>query len=253
MKLSAVIITYNEEKNIGRCLESLRGVADHVVVIDSFSTDRTETICRQYGAEFHTHAFEGHIQQKNYALGFAKGTWTLSLDADEALDETLKKNIRDVIENRSGSSGYRMNRLTNYCGHWVKHCGWYPDTKLRLVKTGSAKWTGVNPHDKLTMAHESDEVQQLNGDILHYSYYTREDHLKQIEYFSGIAARELFTRGERVATPMIVLKVVAQFIKSYFLKSGFLDGATGFTISRLSAFATWRKYTLLRKLHHARS
>jgi glycosyltransferase involved in cell wall biosynthesis len=245
--LSATIITLNEEKNIERCLKSLQGVADEVVVIDSFSKDRTKEICLAYGAKFIEHPFGGHIQQKNVALQSATHNLILSLDADEALDDELRLSILAVKENPTAEA-YSMNRLTNYCGTWVHHCGWYPDTKVRLVKKGKAAWTGVNPHDRLEPAAGS-AVTQLKGDILHYSYYTRDDHFKQIEYFGNIAAKELFARGKKVALPLIVLKVISQFIKSYFLKLGILDGATGFTVSRLSAYATWRKYMKLRNLH----
>ena len=246
MKLSAAIITFNEERNIRRCLESLRGIADEVVVVDSFSTDKTADICQEFGVVFIRNPFGGHIQQKNFALDKTSHELILSLDADEALDETLKQQILEVKQNPN-HNGYRMNRLTNYCGHWVKHCGWYPDTKLRLVKRGKASWMGVNPHDRLDLT-DQDSSGFLDGDILHYSYYTREDHLRQIEYFGDIASQELFQRGVKTNGIIIVSKVFAQFIKSYFLKLGFLDGATGFTISRLSAYATWRKYTKLIEL-----
>ncbi|MBL0315472.1 MAG: glycosyltransferase family 2 protein [Flavobacteriales bacterium] len=247
MLISAAIITYNEERNIARCLESLRGVVDEIVVVDSFSKDRTEEICLKYGARFIPHEFEGHIQQKNFAIDQTSHDWVLSLDADEALDEDLKKSILAMKENPQ-FKGYSMNRLTNYCGHWVRHCGWYPDTKVRLVHKSCARWTGVNPHDRLDMLH-GESFGHLKGDILHYSYYTREDHLKQIEYFGDIAAKELFQRSARISHVMLWMKVVAQFFKSYFLKLGFLDGSTGWTISRLSAFATLRKYTKLMDLY----
>jgi len=247
MKLSAAIITYNEELNIERCLKSLQGVADEIVVVDSFSKDRTEEICRAYNTVFIQNPFGGHIQQKNFAIDQTTGDWVLSLDADEALDETLMQSILNVKSNPQ-FNGYSMNRLTNYCGKWVHHCGWYPDTKLRLVRKGHARWTGVNPHDRLDMIN-GEKHGHLKGDILHYSYYTKEDHLKQIEYFGDIAAKELYTRGKNISSFMIIAKVVAQFIKSYFIKLGFLDGATGFTISRLSAYATFRKYTKLKELH----
>jgi glycosyltransferase involved in cell wall biosynthesis len=247
MKLSAVIITFNEERNIRRCIESLQGVADEIVVVDSYSTDGTRTIAESLGARFLEHPFEGHIQQKNYALTCAQHEWILSLDADEALDEALRASILEV--KKSGSAaGYSMNRLTNYCGHWVRYCGWYPDTKVRLIRSGKGKWCGTNPHDRLDLNEEQKAV-HLKGDILHYSYYTPEDHYKQIEYFGDIAARELFRQQKQVGMPVIFLKVVVQFIKSYFLKLGFLDGATGLTISRLSAYATWRKYTKLKALY----
>jgi len=247
MKLSAAIITYNEERNIERCLRSLKGVADEIVVVDSFSKDRTEEICRAYNTVFIQNPFGGHIQQKNFAIDQTTGDWVLSLDADEALDEMLKQSILNV-KNNPQFNGYSMNRLTNYCGKWVHHCGWYPDTKVRLIKKGHARWTGVNPHDRLDMMN-GEMHDHLKGDILHYSYYTREDHLKQIEYFGDIAAKELYTRGRNISSFMVIAKVVAQFIKSYFIKLGFLDGSTGFTISRLSAYATFRKYTKLKELH----
>jgi glycosyltransferase involved in cell wall biosynthesis len=246
MKLSAAIITYNEERNIERCITSLVGVADEIVVVDSYSHDATEAICKKYNVRFIQNKFEGHIQQKNFALEQTTGEWVISLDADEALDDTLKQSILE-IKLEAAANGYNMNRLTNYCGKWVRHCGWYPDTKVRLVRKGYAKWMGVNPHDKLEMI-TNEVTMHLEGDILHYSYYTQEDHLKQIEYFGNIAARELAAKGVTTNALLIAIKVIAQFIKSYFIKLGFLDGATGFTISRLSAFATYRKYKMLMQM-----
>lgn len=247
MKLSAAIITFNEEKNIGRCLDSLKGIADEIVVVDSFSKDNTEGICKQHNVRFIPHGFEGHIQQKNYAISQTSGDWVISLDADEALSNELRGAIL-MIKHAPEANGYQMNRLTNYCGHWVKYCGWYPDTKVRLIRKGFAEWRGINPHDRLDMLDNANVV-HLKGDILHYSYYSVEDHLKQIEYFGNIAAKELFSRGKTSGWMLIIVKVVAQFIKSYFLKLGMLDGATGFTISRLSAFATYRKYYKLMQLN----
>lgn len=247
MKLSAAIITFNEEKNIGRCLDSLKGIADEIVVVDSFSKDNTEAICKQHNVRFIPHAFEGHIQQKNYAISQTSGDWVISLDADEALSNELRDAIL-MIKHTPEANGYQMNRLTNYCGHWVKYCGWYPDTKVRLIRKGFAEWRGVNPHDRLDMLDNANVV-HLKGDILHYSYYSVEDHLKQIEYFGNIAAKELFSRGKTSGWMLIVVKVVAQFIKSYFLKLGMLDGPTGLTISRLSAYATYRKYYKLMQLN----
>jgi glycosyltransferase involved in cell wall biosynthesis len=229
-KLSAVIITFNEERNIQRCIESLLPVADEIIVVDSFSTDRTEEICKSYDIEFIKHVFEGHIEQKNIALLKANHEWILSLDADEALSET-------------------MNRLTNYCGKWVKYCGWYPDTKVRLVKKNKAHWIGTNPHDKLELKDKS-KVGNLKGDLLHYSYYSREDHFKQIEYFGSISAKELFLKGKKISVFLLYLKVVNQFYKSYLVKLGFLDGKTGWNISIRSAYATYRKYQILRKMYH---
>ena len=246
-KLSAVIITFNEERNIQRCIESLLPVADEIIVVDSFSTDRTEEICKLYSIKFFQNVFEGHIEQKNIALLKANHDWILSIDADEALSETLQKAIKKSLE-APQFDAFAMNRLTNYCGKWVKYCGWYPDTKVRLVKKNKAHWTGTNPHDKLELKEKS-QVCSLQGDLLHYSYYTKEDHFKQIEYFGNISAKELFLKGKNISVFLLYLKVITQFFRSYFVKMGFLDGKTGWLISSRSAYATLRKYQILRKMH----
>ncbi len=251
IKLSAAIITFNEEKNIGRCIDSLLEVADEILVLDSYSTDATEKICVQKGVRFEQHKFDGHIQQKNRAIDRTKFDYVLSLDADECLDDQLKKSILSVKKNFE-KDGYSMNRLTNYCGHWVRHSGWYPDTKIRLFKKGKGRWMGVNPHDKFVLDNETNS-EWIEGDILHYSYNTTEDHLKQIEYFSSIAAKELNTRGKKSSWFLIGVKVIAQYIKSLIIKKGFLDGNAGWTISRLSAFATYRKYYKLMRLNQEKT
>ncbi len=247
ISISAAIICFNEERNIDRCLSSLVDVADEIVVVDSFSTDRTKEICLSYGVRFVEHKFNGHIQQKNYALSQTTHNMVISLDADEALTPELKASILEFKSHPKGAV-CEMNRLTNYCGSWVRHCGWYPDTKVRLFDKTLCKWGGVNPHDKVIVPAQL-EVNHLKGDLLHYSYYTRDDHYRQIEYFSKIAATELYNQGKNVSFVVVVIKVIAQFVKSFLLKVGFLDGRTGWTISRLSAYATFRKYSNLRKLN----
>ena len=252
MNLSVVIITFNEERNIERCLLSVQELADEILVVDSFSKDRTLEICKLFNAKVIQNPFEGHIQQKNFAVKQAQFDWILSLDADEVLSDELIKSIKQIKSKEKPEVNlYEMNRLTNYCGSWVKHCGWYPDTKVRLVDRKFAKWGGVNPHDKLE-GHKQEQVDFLKGDILHYSYYTKEDHLKQIEYFSKIAAGELVKQGKNVAQFTVYLKMATQFFKSFVIKRGFLDGKTGWQISKLSAFATYRKYSLLRTLNETR-
>ncbi len=250
MDITIVVITYNEERNLARCLRSVRELNGELIVLDSFSSDATETIARSFGAQFSQHAFDGHIEQKNRALELATRTWVLSLDADEALDEELAANIRLAIIENNNASGYRMNRLTNYCGRFIHHSGWYPDTKLRLLRRGRGRWGGVNPHDRLELT-DGGTALHLKGDILHYSYYTRSDHLKQIEYFSDISSKELFKRRKKASWPAIVARVAFQFTKTLLLKRGFLDGTAGFTIARFSAYATWKKYTKLRRLYDA--
>ena len=245
--ISVVIIAFNEEKNIGRCLDSVREVADDIVVVDSFSTDRTEAICKEKGARFVQHRFEGHIEQKNWAITQAKYPHVLSLDADEALDNRLKRSIMDA-KGRFLCDGYTMNRLTNYCGQWIKHCGWYPDTKLRLWDSRKGRWDGINPHDKYEMDPGS-KICHLQGDILHYSYYTLEDHYRQVNYFTDIASKALYKKGKDAGVLKMIFSPIAKFIRDYFIKLGFLDGYYGFLISRISAYATFLKYKKLRQLH----
>jgi len=246
-KLSVVIITYNEEKNVARCLESVKDVADEIVILDSFSKDRTKDICLSYGAKFYEHIFDGHIQQKNRAITYASNPHILSLDADEALDETLKKSILGIKQNWA-CDGYYMNRLTNYCGHWVRHCSWYPDKKMRLWDSRKGHWTGVNPHDKYELLNGNNNISHLKGDILHYSYYSIEEHYAQSKYFSEIAAKAYINTGKRAPLYKVYINPMAKFISYYFLNLGFLDGRTGYMISLISAYATYLKYKHIRKL-----
>ncbi len=252
VRLTVAIITYNEEENIERCIRSVLPVADEVVVVDSFSKDKTEQICRALNITFLQHSFEGHIQQKNYAIEKSSGEYVLSLDADEELSESLKDSI--LAEKQKGFSAkcYQFNRLSNYCGHWVKYCGWYPDTKVRLIKKNFAKWGGTNPHDEL-IPSTSERVVHLKGDLLHYTIKSREQHLKQVEYFSTIGAQEAFKKGKPSNFFIILTKTIFKFFRDYIIKLGFLDGKTGFLISSISAFATYKKYQKLRDLHRVKN
>ena len=247
IKISGVIITFNEERNIERCLKSIKEVVDEIIVVDSFSTDRTEEICKTYGVTFIQHPFEGHIEQKNYAMSCANNDWILSLDADEALDEELKQSIREIKEGPA-QEAYEMNRLTNYCGSWIKHCGWYPDKKLRLWKIEKGKWGGTNPHDKVIL--ESDvSTGHLQGDMHHYSCYSIGQHLDQIQKFSAIAAKATYEKGKRSNLLInIILGPFYTFFKKYLLQLGILDGYHGFVISIITAFSRFLKYTKLREL-----
>ncbi len=246
-KLSAVIITYNEERNIARCLDSLAGIADDIIVLDSFSTDKTEEICKQKGARFFQHTFDGHIQQKNRAITYAQFPHVLSLDADEALSEELKKSILQV-KNKWTHDGYYINRMTNYCGQWIKYSGWYPDKKLRLWDSRKGEWRGTNPHDKYELFKGDKATSRLKGDILHYSFYTIDEHVRQVDYFSTIAAKARFEKGENVNFLVLSNALQVKFTKHYFLKLGFLDGFYGFVIAMISGYAVFLKYAKLREL-----
>jgi glycosyltransferase involved in cell wall biosynthesis len=243
--ISAVIITYNEERNIGRCLESLQGVADEIVVLDSFSTDATESIVHSKGAHFYQHAFDGHIQQKNRALTYASYPHVLSLDADEALDETLREAILAVKANWQ-YEGYYLNRLTYYCGHWIRHGLWYPDRKLRLWDKRKGSWGGQNPHDRFIL--REGKTARLKGNLLHYSIYSFEDHLKQIRKFTDISSQAAFNNGKRSNWLKLLVAPTLKFLRGYIFKAGFLDGKAGWMVARWSAYATFLKYRKLLSL-----
>ncbi len=250
IQLSVVIITFNEEKNIGRCLDSVKDIADDVVVVDSFSTDSTEAICSSKGVRFVQHKFEGHIEQKNWAISQVKFPHILSLDADESLSDELKKNILDTKKNWI-KGGYYMNRLNNYCGQWIRHCGWYPDRKLRLFDSRQGKWGGENPHDRYEMNEGDKNTGFLKGDIFHYSYYSVDEHYRQAEKFATIAAKGMQAKGMNTSLMMIYAKTLFKFFRNYILKFGFLDGRYGYVISRISAWETYLKYSKLKSMNHA--
>jgi glycosyltransferase involved in cell wall biosynthesis len=241
--ISVVIITFNESKNIARCIKSVQAVADDVVVVDSFSTDGTQDIVKNLGARVIEHPFEGHIQQKNYAITQAKYPHILSLDADEELSKELAKSIL-VVKQNWVADGYSLSRLTNYCGSWIKHGNWYPDIKLRLWDSRKGKWGGLNPHDKYELESGS-TTEHLKGDLLHYSFYTFEQHLNQIHKFTDISSQAAFEKGKRATILNLVLNPFAKFVGGYLVKFGFLDGAPGFRIAWYSAYATYLKYSKL--------
>jgi len=247
IKLSVVIITFNEEQNIARCLDSVKEVADEIIVLDSFSTDRTKEICEAHQVKFFTHKFDGHIEQKNRAITYASSPYVLSLDADEVLSDTLKNSILQTKQTWD-ADGYTMNRLTNYCGTWIHHCGWYPDRKLRLFDSRKGGWAGFNPHDKYEMK-EGSIIKHLEGDLLHYSYHSIEQHHQQVEKFTTIVAGSDFKNGKKAPLLKVWFSPVIKFIRDYFILLGFLDGKAGFTVCWISAGATFKKYSKLRELY----
>ena len=249
--ISAVVITYNEEKNIERCLTSLLGVADEILVVDSFSTDRTREISERLGARFLEHPFDGHIQQKNYAWTQANCPYVLSLDADEALSEELIVSILSVKPSLD-QDGYSFNRLTNYCGKWIWHSGWYPDVKIRLFRKGTGSWGGMNPHDKY-LPYNLEKVQHLSGDLLHYTFYSVDEHREQVRKFTDISSRAMFEQGRRSNWFRVVFSPMAKFLRNYVIHRGFLDGREGWLIATISGKATYLKYKKLLKLQNTES
>ncbi len=246
IQISAVIITHNEERNIARCLESLWGIADEIIVVDSFSTDRTQEICREYKTRFYQRAFDGYSSQKNYGISLAGFPYILSLDADEALTECLKKDLMRV-KDQGIHDGYRVRRSANYCGKWIRHGGWYPDIKLRLFDKSKGTWSDHLVHEEVVMA-EGSTVDLLKGNLLHYSYYSITEHIVQSDRYSMLAAEELYCRGASFELLRMVVKPGFRFIRDYFFRLGFLDGFYGFVIAGITAHAVMIKYAKLHAL-----
>lgn len=245
-KISAVIITFNEEQNIARCISSLKSVTDEIIVLDSFSTDRTAEIARLAGAIVYQEKFRGYIGQKNRAMQLAAHDYILSLDADEALDEELTRSVLEAkqkLQNRA----YSMNRCTNYCGHFIRHGLWYPDKKIRLFDRRVSRWGGLNPHDKI-IPEKGFPITHLKGNILHYSFSTPEDLTWQHNRMSSIAAAALFAAGKRSNWFKMLVRPAWAFVNGYIFRRGFLDGTDGFVIAVNTAHQVFLKYSKLYRL-----
>jgi glycosyltransferase involved in cell wall biosynthesis len=242
-QLSVVIITFNEERNIARCLESVKDIADEIIVLDSYSTDRTEAICRDFGVQFYQQIWHGYSDQKNMANELARYDFIFSIDADECLSPELTQSIIK-IKSTGLENAYTVNRLNNYCGQWIYHTSWYPDTKLRLWNKKKGKWAGLI-HENVSLT-SSVPIQHLTGHLWHYSYYSISEHINQANKFSDLGAEQKFKAGHNASIIKIITAPFFKFIKEYFLKKGLLDGWNGFVISIISAHETFLKYAKLK-------
>ncbi|MFA4851197.1 MAG: glycosyltransferase family 2 protein [Bacteroidales bacterium] len=247
-QFSVVIITFNEERNIARCLKSLGEVADEIIVVDSFSTDKTAEICQKFPVKFILKEWMGYSPAKNFANSMANNDYILSIDADEALSDELRKAILELKKSDNLFDAYRFNRLANYCGKWIHHCSWYPNTKLRLWNRHKGEWEG-EIHEEVKMK-SSAKVGFIKGDLLHYSYYSIEQHINQVNVFTDLTAKAAFKKGKKAGCLKILFSPFIKFTRDYFFRLGFLDGYAGFVICRISAHATFLKYAKLRQLNN---
>ena len=244
MKISAVIITKNEESNIKRCLDALQKVADEIIVIDAMSTDKTEAMCRQYpNMNFVSRTWTGYAASKNYGNSLAQNPYILSIDADEVLSDKLRL---EILENKFLLRGaYSMPRLNHIGQKAIQFSGWYPDTKIRLFPKETAQWTGDFVHEKLVY---QGEVQRLKNDLLHYTYSSFDQFDKKMRLYAALSGQEMFAEGKRLGFILMVLKVIFKFISVYLLKRGILDGREGFVIALESAKSIYWKYGVLQGL-----
>ncbi len=241
-KISACVITYNEEGNIDRCLGSLSW-CDEIVVMDSFSEDRTIEIARKYTDRIYQHKWLGYIGQRNLIREKARCPWVLFLDADEEISPALLSEIKSEFgKNHNTYAGFRFPRRVYYTGKWIMHGEWNPDIKLRLFKKDLGYSAGVEPHDQVVV---DGPVKTLKNPIHHYTYDSIWDHIDTINRFSGISAHAKYEHGVRFRWLDFIFRPPLRFLKGYLLKKGFLDGRRGYLIAFISAFGVLVKYAKL--------
>lgn len=248
-KISAVIITFNEENNIERCVNSLNGVVDEIIILDSFSSDKTPEICKRLNVRFEQHVFDGHIQQKNRVMDMASYDYVLSLDADEFLSDELKKSILQIKKSEFIFDAYCFNRLNFYCGKAIKHGAWYPDKKIRLWNKNTGKWGGKNPHDTVILQNQTNK-KYLSGDLIHYSFLSINQHIEQINKFSLIKAQNDFDLKKKPSLLKMIFKPIYKFFVAFLFRVGFLDGFYGFVVAINSAHAEFLRHVKLKELYN---
>lgn len=248
MKITGTIIALNEEKNLPRSMESLAW-CDEVVVVDSGSKDRTVEIAKHAGARVLHRDWTGYADQKNYAAEAASHDWILSLDADEVLSEGLREEILRVRSSSPEVAAFRFPRRAHYLGKWINHSGWYPDRKIRLYDRRKAKWVGDFIHESV-VTHEP--IGELHGDLLHYTCDSFASHLKSLDRYTDLAAREIAERRQKVGYRRLLIDPPWTFIKTFFLQFGFLDGIHGLAIAYTASRYVYLKYAKARALNSGR-
>lgn len=242
MKITATIITLNEERNIARAIESLR-CSDEILIVDSGSVDRTVELAEKLGARVVEAGWRGFAGQKNWAAEQATYDWILSLDADEALSEALEAEIWNLKKTGARYDAYTMPRLARYLGRWILHSGWYPDRKVRLYDRHKARWVGDFVHESVRV---EGRLGHLESNLLHFTCDSLSEHLKTMDRYTTLAAQELAARKMKVPLSKVILDPAWTFVKTYFVQCGFLDGLEGLTIAYMAAFYTFLKYSKAR-------
>jgi glycosyltransferase involved in cell wall biosynthesis len=242
--LSVCLITSNEEDNLPRVLNSVQGVADEIVVLDCGSKDRTVEVARGGGARVITRAWTDFADQKNAVAAAASHDWILSLDADEELSPELRAALLEWKKKDPEFAVYEFARRTWYLGAWVKHTGWYPDFQRRLFRRDAAQFSGII-HESLRFEGKPG---RLDGDLLHYTVRSFEEHERKVESYTTLAARQMYTAGKRNWRAAMWLATPWSFFHNFVLGLGFLDGHRGWLISRMAARGTWLKFKKLGKL-----
>ncbi|MFQ5928344.1 MAG: glycosyltransferase family 2 protein [Acidobacteriota bacterium] len=241
-RISAVLVTYNEEDKIERALTSLKAVSDEIVVVDSCSTDATTQICRRYTDRVLQRAWEGYRAQKQFATEQASHDWVLSLDGDEMLSPQLKEEILQWKFQECDYKGYYLPRKTFFMRRWIEHTTWYPDWQLRLFQKSCGRWEGGRVHESFRVAGPTGK---FKGQIYHHTYASFSEYLEQLEHFSSLAAKDLYDQGKRAHWIHFTFYPPVVFFKNYLMRKGFLDGIPGLVVSTLAAVSTLFKYLKL--------
>ena len=244
MRISAAIITLNEEDSLPRALASV-SFCDEVVVVDSGSSDRTCEIARQSGARVFERNWSGYADQKNFAAQSASHDWILALDADEEVTPDLQASVQALQAGQPQHAGYRFPRLARYLGRWIRHSGWYPDAKVRLYDRRRARWYGDYVHESVRV---DGSVGDLTGDLLHYTCDSFDDHRRRVDRYTDLAARELIDQRRPVGLGRLLISPPWAFLRSYILQQGFRDGPEGLLIARMAASYVYSKYAKARAL-----
>ncbi len=245
MKISATIITFNEEERIEGAIKSLLNLVDEIVIVDSFSQDNTIKIAKKYPVKIYQRKWTGYADQRNFTLEKASFPWILNIDADERVSSELRNEILNLKDKEPDCDGFSIPRLTYYLGRWIHHCGWYPDRKIRLFRKEMAHWEGNFIHEELIF---KGKVKKLKYSIHHFTYRNIEEHLNQINKYSSLGARKLYVKRKRAKLYHFIFFPFFRFIKSYVFKLGFLDGFPGLVISVLNGYYIFLRYVKLKEI-----
>lgn len=248
MSLSVVIITLNEAHAIRACLESVAW-ADEIIVVDSGSTDGTLTICREFTPHVHVHDWPGFGPQKNRALNYATGDWVLSLDADERISPELRSELQTALAAPGAHAAFRMPRLSSFCGRYMRHSGWWPDYITRLFRRGAARFSDDLVHERLLVTGATGT---LKSPLLHETYRDLEEVLDKVNSYSTAGARMKHQQGKQAGLATAIAHGLWAFVRTYFLRRGFLDGREGFMLAVSNAEATYYRYLKLMLLNRKR-
>ncbi|HDJ22653.1 MAG: hypothetical protein B5M54_03430 [Candidatus Aminicenantes bacterium 4484_214] len=247
MKISFVIITKNEEKRLEPCLQSIKDIADEIVVVDAESQDGTLKIAEKYKARIWKRPWTNYSDQKNFANNHARFPWIFSIDADERLSPQLQEELLELkkASQEPSVAAFSVPRLVFYLGRWIRHSGWYPDRKIRLFRRQQARWVGEYVHEALEI---DGPVSKLNGHLYHFTYDCLADHLNRINLYTGLAAKELYARQKKCRWYHLLVLPLGRFLKTYFLQAGFRDGFAGLVISVVNSYMVFIRYAKLKEI-----